>query len=232
MCDQCGCGQMGEGAPQDRQRLTLAADLRAAQADTARHNREHLAALDAVAVNLVSSPGAGKTTLLESILSSLSTSRPVVVIEGDQQTDNDARRIAATGTPVFQINTGAGCHLDALQVHHALHELEVPQGALVIIENVGNLICPAGFALGQAADVVLLSVTEGEDKPAKYPQAFSDAAAMVLTKTDLLPYLDYQKDRCLGYARALNPHLPIFEVSARTGQGLEPWIRWLLALAP
>jgi hydrogenase nickel incorporation protein HypB len=154
----------------------------------------------------------------------------VAVVEGDQQTDNDARRIAATGVPVVQINTGAACHLDAHQVGHALADLDPPAGALVLVENVGNLICPAGFDLGQRADVTVLSVTEGDDKPEKYPEAFHRADALVLSKVDLLPHLDFDPDRAEGLARALNPHLPCFRLSAKTGDGLAPWIDWLVAL--
>lgn len=240
MCDECGCGRppspggASRLAPPGRGplRITLARDLRAAQAETARRTRERLAARGAAAVNWVSSPGAGKTTLLVATLETLAARRPVVVIEGDQQTDRDARRIAATGVPVVQINTGAGCHLDAEQVARALEELPVPSNALVIIENVGNLICPAGFDLGQVADLVLLSVTEGEDKPAKYPDAFLGARAMALTKIDLLPYLDFDRERCRADARALNPGLPIFELSARSGEGLGPFLDFLASLAP
>ncbi len=232
MCDECGCGQPSQPSPAvDGRRLILQRDLRQVHAEDAAHNRAHLAARGAVAVNLVSSPGAGKTTLLEATLRALG-GRPVAVIEGDQQTDRDAQRIAATGAPVVQINTGAGCHLDAAQVHDALHRLDVPDGALVLIENVGNLICPAGFDLGQTADVTLLSVTEGEDKPAKYPDAFRTASAMVLTKVDLLPHLEFDVERCLADARALHPDLPVFQLSAKTGAGMDAWLGWLAGLAP
>jgi hydrogenase nickel incorporation protein HypB len=207
-------------------------DLWKLQEATAQRNRHALAHRNAVALNLVSSPGAGKTTLLETSVARLAERRPVVVIEGDQQTDRDARRLAAAGAAVTQINTGAGCHLDAAQVECALRELPPPSGAVVLIENVGNLICPAGFDLGQSANVVLLSVTEGEDKPAKYPDTFRRASAMVLTKIDLLPHLDFDRERCLADARALNPALTVFELSARTQVGLEPWLDWIASRRP
>jgi hydrogenase nickel incorporation protein HypB len=235
VCEECGCADHehpqapAHGTSQVR-RLDVRRDVREANASAARHNREHLRRIGVVAVNLVSSPGAGKTTLLVRTLQALSAKRPVAVIEGDQHTDNDARRVAETGVPVVQINTGTGCHLDAIQIHDALHRLAPPKRALLFVENVGNLICPAGFDLGQAADVALLSVAEGDDKPEKYPDAFRTATAMVLTKVDLLPHVDFDRERCFRLARALNPHLPIFELSARTGEGLDAWLDWLAKL--
>jgi len=234
MCEECGCSapHEPEGKKESPSRLIeLQRDVRAANNLWAKRNREHLVGAGAVALNLISSPGAGKTTLLERTLRKLSGDRPAVVIEGDQQTDNDARRIAATGVKAVQINTGAACHLDARQIHQALHHLELPEDAILFIENVGNLICPAGFDLGQSAEVVLLSVAEGEDKPEKYPEAFRAADAMVLTKIDLLPHLEFDRQQCLHHARALNPELPVFELSAKTGEGLEDWVRWLENLA-
>jgi len=178
-------------------------------------------------LNLVSSPGSGKTTLLERTLRDLSGKYRFSVIEGDQQTDNDARRIAATGVAVRQINTGAGCHLDAHQVMHGIESFDLDHLDILMIENVGNLVCPASFDLGEHHKVAVLSVTEGEDKPLKYPQMFHNSAVMLLNKTDLLPYLDFDVEKCKEYARRVNPAIIIFEVSARTGEGMEAWYRWL-----
>jgi hydrogenase nickel incorporation protein HypB len=178
-------------------------------------------------LNLVSSPGSGKTTLLERTLRDLSGKFRFSVIEGDQQTDNDARRIAATGVAVRQINTGAGCHLDAHQVMHGTEGFDLDNLDILLIENVGNLVCPASFDLGEHHKVAVLSVTEGEDKPLKYPQMFHNSTVMLLNKTDLLPYLDFDVEKCKEYARRVNPAIIIFEVSARTGEGMEAWYRWL-----
>ncbi len=178
-------------------------------------------------LNLVSSPGSGKTTLLERTLRDLSGTYRFSVIEGDQQTDNDARRIAATGVAVRQINTGAGCHLDAHQVMHASDDFDLDDLDILLIENVGNLVCPASFDLGEHHKVAVLSTTEGEDKPLKYPQMFHNSTVMLLNKTDLLPHLDFDVEKCKEYARRVNPAIIIFEVSARTGAGMEAWYRWL-----
>jgi len=179
-------------------------------------------------LNLVSSPGSGKTTLLEQTLRDLSGRFRCAVIEGDQQTDNDARRIAATGVPVKQINTGAGCHLDAHMVMHATESFDLDNLDILFIENVGNLVCPAAFDLGEAHKVVVLSVTEGEDKPLKYPQMFHNSGLMLLNKVDLLPYVNFDLARCKEYAARVGHGLEILEVSAVTGQGLEAWYRWLV----
>ena len=178
-------------------------------------------------LNLVSSPGSGKTTLLERTLRDLSGKFRFSVIEGDQQTDNDSQRIAATGVAVRQINTGAGCHLDAHQVMHGTESFDLDNLDILMIENVGNLVCPASFDLGEHHKVAVLSVTEGEDKPLKYPQMFHNSTVMLLNKTDLLPHLDFDVDKCREYAHQVNPALIIFEVSARTGEGMEAWYRWL-----
>ena len=190
-------------------------------------NRRLFAARGIFALNLVSSPGAGKTTLLERTLRDLQGKIRPAVIEGDQQTDNDARRIATTGVPVQQINTGAGCHLDAHMVAHALEELPLADIDLLFIENVGNLVCPAAFDLGEAHKVVVLSVTEGEDKPLKYPLMFHAADIMLLNKVDLLPYLDFDLEKCLSMARRVNPGIRIFQLSAKSGAGMAEWYAWL-----
>ena len=179
-------------------------------------------------LNLVSSPGSGKTTLLERTLCDLAGKLQCAVIEGDQQTDNDARRIAATGVPVRQINTGAGCHLDAHQVMHGTDGFDLDNLDMLMIENVGNLVCPASFDLGEHHKVAVLSVTEGEDKPLKYPQMFRNSTVMLLNKTDLLPYLDFDVEKCKEYARRVSPNITIFEVSARSGEGMDAWYQWLL----
>jgi len=178
-------------------------------------------------LNLVSSPGSGKTTLLERTLRDLSHQLRFAVIEGDQQTDNDARRIAATGVPVRQINTGAGCHLDAHMIMHGTDTFDLENLDLLLIENVGNLVCPAAFDLGEHHKIVVLSVTEGEDKPLKYPQMFHNSTVMLLNKTDLLPHLDFDVEKCKEYARRVSPNIIIFEVSARSGEGMEAWYQWL-----
>ncbi len=178
-------------------------------------------------LNLVSSPGSGKTTLLERTLRELSHKMRCAVIEGDQQTDNDARRIAATGVPVRQINTGAGCHLDAHMIMHGTESFDLDNLDLLLIENVGNLVCPAAFDLGEHHKVAVLSITEGEDKPLKYPQMFRNSTVMLLNKTDLLPHTDFDVEACREYALRVNPGIIIFEVSAKSGEGMEAWYQWL-----
>jgi hydrogenase nickel incorporation protein HypB len=193
----------------------------------AARNRALLAERGVFALNFVSSPGSGKTTLLVRMIADLSDRYPIAVIEGDQQTANDADRIRETGVPAIQVNTGKGCHLDAHMVGHAMEELPLDAGGMLFVENVGNLVCPAAFDLGEAHKVAILSVTEGEDKPLKYPDMFAAADVMLLTKTDLLPYLDFDVARCLEYARRINPEIQCFQVSAKTGEGLLAWYGWL-----
>ncbi len=190
-------------------------------------NRRLLAARGIFALNLVSSPGSGKTTLLCKTIELLKGRRQVAVVEGDQQTSQDAERIRATGAPAIQINTGKGCHLDAHMVGHALERLALPPDGLLMIENVGNLVCPAAFDLGEAHKVVILSVTEGEDKPIKYPDMFRAARLMLLNKCDLLPHLDFDVDKAIAFARQVNPDIEILQVSARSGAGMDAWLDWL-----
>lgn len=178
-------------------------------------------------LNLVSSPGSGKTTLLTETLERIKENRKVAVIEGDQQTANDADRIRETGVQAIQVNTGKGCHLDAHMVGHAMERFDDLKGGLLFIENVGNLVCPAAFDLGEAHKVAILSVTEGEDKPLKYPDMFHAADLMILNKTDLLPYLDFDVERCIDYARQVNPDIKVLQLSARSGEGMDGWIEWL-----
>jgi len=193
----------------------------------AERNRGYFEARNIFVLNFLSSPGSGKTSLLEKIIPLLQQRFPVAVIEGDQQTTNDAERIEALGVPVIQINTGSGCHLDALMVNSALKELDLQDNSLLCIENVGNLVCPALFDLGEAFKVVIISVTEGDDKPLKYPTMFHEADICILNKTDLLPYVEFDALKCRDNALRVNHHLAWFEVSAKTGEGLEAWREWL-----
>lgn len=193
-------------------------------------NRARLAELGGLALNLVSSPGSGKTALLCRTIEALG-GRPVAVIEGDQQTSNDADRIRATGAPAVQINTGKGCHLDAHMVGHALDHLHLYTGTTVFIENVGNLVCPAAFDLGEDAKVAILSVTEGEDKPLKYPDIFTAAQLALLNKVDLAPYCGADLDLYEANLRRINPQIEVIRTSARTGEGMERWLDWIDARA-
>jgi len=233
MCDHCGCGepggQVGTRAyrPQSGELIQLHRDLLAANRQQAQQNRAWLRERGLCAINLVSSPGAGKTSLLEASLPRLSGKRPAVVIEGDQQTERDAARIRATGTPAVQVQTGEACHLDADMVWQAMQQLPVARGGLLFIENVGNLICPALFDLGEQARVVLVSVTEGDDKPLKYPHIFRDADLLLITKLDLLPHVHFDPEQCLAFARQIRPGLPVILLSALQGEGMAAWLNWL-----
>ncbi len=191
-------------------------------------NRAWLAERGIFALNLVSSPGSGKTTLLCRTIAALAGRFPVAVIEGDQQTSNDADRIRATGAPAVQVNTGKGCHLDAHMVESALARLDPPEDSALFIENVGNLVCPAAFDLGEAYKVAILSVTEGEDKPLKYPDMFAAAGLMVLNKTDLLPHLEFDVAASIANARRVNPDIVVLQLSARTGEGFDDWLAWIV----
>ncbi|HJV89277.1 MAG TPA: hydrogenase nickel incorporation protein HypB [Holophagaceae bacterium] len=231
MCTTCGCEPASsplEGlSPGGRRRLRLERDLLAKNEAHARANRARFADRGLFALNLVSSPGSGKTTLLTTTIALLRHRIPMGVVEGDQQTERDADRIRATGVPAIQINTGKGCHLDAHRVGHAAEQLDLPGGSVLMIENVGNLVCPAAFDLGEAHKVVILSVTEGEDKPLKYPDLFAASDLMLLNKVDLLPHLDFDVAQCLAFAHRVNPGLRVLQISATTGEGLDGWIRWI-----
>ena len=213
--------------------LQIEQDLLAKNNGYASLNRQLFSRLGIFALNLVSSPGSGKTTLLVETIKRWQVTGRVAVIEGDQQTSNDADRIRATGAPVIQINTGKGCHLDAHMVGHAIEHLQDDRGllpnSLLMIENVGNLVCPAAFDLGEAHKVAILSVTEGEDKPVKYPDMFRAADVMVLSKIDLLPYLDFDVEAAIRYARQVNPEIRVFRLSTRSGEGVDEWMDWLQA---
>jgi hydrogenase nickel incorporation protein HypB len=197
--------------------------------DLAAVNRAWFAGREILALNLVSSPGAGKTTLLERTIRDLAGELPLYVIEGDQATANDGERIRRAGAAVVQVNTGTGCHLDAGMVARALAALAPPPGAVVLIENVGNLVCPALFDLGERAKVVIFPVTDGEDKPLKYPHMFSVATIVVLAKIDLSPHLDFSLAQAIANVTRINPHATILQVSARTGEGMAAWYGWLRA---
>ena len=233
--------------------IQLETDVLGANNRIAAANRAHFAGHGVRAFNLVSSPGSGKTTLLCATIDALrrrAPGLPLAVIEGDQQTSNDADRIRATGAPAIQVNTGKGCHLDAPMVaeafarlplhhhhhdphdHHHDHDHDHGPGSLLFIENVGNLVCPAMWDLGERAKVAVLSVTEGEDKPLKYPDLFAVSSLMILNKTDLLPHVDFDVAKCIDYARRVNPAIEVLLLSARTGVGMDAWLDWLLHEMP
>ena len=249
MCGTCGCGDAAGpriAVPHDHDAhdhphphdhlspgggttITLEQKVLAKNDALAERNRNHLADHRIVAVNLMSSPGAGKTTLLERTIRDTAGRRAVSVIEGDQETLLDADRIRRTGCPVVQVNTGAGCHLDAAMTYRALTALAPPDRSLVFIENVGNLVCPALFDLGESAKVVIISVTEGTDKPCKYPHMFAVADLVVVNKVDLLPYVDFDLESCQAHVKAVNPGAGLIALSATTGDNVSSWYDWLAA---
>lgn len=226
-----GHGVAGTHAPgiSQRRMLEIEIDVLAKNNHLAARNRARFAARQQLVLNLVSSPGAGKTTLLSETLLRLKGKADCAVIEGDQQTVNDAERIRATGTPAIQVNTGKGCHLDAQMIADAAPRLPLANGGILFIENVGNLVCPASFDLGERHKVAVLSITEGEDKPLKYPHMFAAASLMLLNKIDLLPYLHFDVEKCLASARAVNPDIEIIQLSATSGEGMDAWLAWLEA---
>lgn len=239
MCTTCGCGKSSETAISAKKHhhahiaetpvprmIQLKADLLAKNKAIAETNRDYFKNHGIKTLNLVSSPGSGKTTLLTETLQRLGPSH-CAVIEGDQQTSNDAQRIRATGTRAIQINTGKCCHLDAHMVAKAINELDLEQSSLLFIENVGNLICPASFDLGEADKVVVVSVTEGDDKPLKYPDIFAGSSLMLINKVDLLPYVDFDPEACIKNARRINPAITPLLISATTGEGMPQWLNWL-----
>ncbi len=223
-----GDGAAGASVPgQSQARLVrIEQDILARNDAIAAGNRRALTAAGTLALNLMSSPGAGKTSLLVATLARLGDMR-AAVIEGDQETSADAERIRATGVAAIQVNTGKGCHLDAQMVAQAIDHLGLPDRGLLFIENVGNLVCPAGFDLGEAHKVVICSVTEGEDKPLKYPGMFAAADLLLVSKIDLLPHLDFDVDRLIANARRINPDIAVLRVSARSGEGMARWLGWL-----
>ena len=240
MCTTCGCGSTETVNHQhtSKENATDTADLRLVQLEKdvlgknkryAAKNRQYLQQHEIFALNIISSPGSGKTSLLTATIDGLKDQLDINVIEGDQSSQLDAERIRNSGAKAIQINTGKGCHLDAHQVGHAIEDLNPADKGVLFIENVGNLVCPAPFDLGEAYKVVMLSVTEGEDKPLKYPDIFYAADLMIINKTDLLPYVDFNMDKCVEYAKQINPNLIIIELSATKGDGLSEWVQWIKA---
>ncbi|BCR06578.1 hydrogenase accessory protein HypB [Desulfuromonas versatilis] len=237
MCIDCGCPSPGHDHHHhkahdhdhghDSRTVRIEEDLLAKNDRLARANRELFRDKGLFVLNLVSSPGSGKTSILERTLADLGAQTGFAVLEGDQQTANDAERIAATGVPVHQINTGAGCHLDAHMVGHGVERFDLDAVDILMIENVGNLVCPASFDLGEDHKVAVLSVTEGEDKPLKYPQMFQAADILLINKIDLLPYLRFDVEKCKQFARRVNPAIRIFELSCHSGVGMDAWYGWL-----
>lgn len=240
MCETCGCPSPSDHSHDHdhkhshSKKVDVHTSLFAANDALAKANREHFDENGIVALNLISSPGSGKTTLLEHTIDALKGEINIGVIEGDIETDRDAERIRAKGVPVIQLTTGGACHLDASMTHQGFHRLEKEVGGkdidLLFIENVGNLVCPSTFDLGEHERVVLVSVPEGPDKPAKYPKAFISSQTFLVTKTDLLPHFDFPVPEAIGDALHLNPLLRTMDLSATTGQGMEKWLNYLREL--
>ena len=216
-----------EQAAHQKRLLKVEQDVLGKNNQIADLNRQIFEKNGILALNLVSSPGSGKTTLLTTTLNAIKNDRTCYVVEGDQQTENDAERIRTTGVAAIQVNTGKGCHLDAQMVADALVKLRPEANSLLFIENVGNLVCPSEFDLGEKAKVVILSVTEGEDKPLKYPHMFAASSLMILNKVDLLPYLQFDVEKCIANAKQVNPNIEVIQLSATTGEGLQTWLDWL-----
>ena len=207
--------------------IQLEVDVLSKNNKLAERNRGYFEALNIKALNLVSSPGSGKTSLLERTIKEIGNDIKLYIIEGDQQTTNDADRISRAGAPVIQINTGNGCHLDADMINNAVKQLKPENNSVLMIENVGNLVCPSMFDLGESKRVVIISTTEGEDKPIKYPPMFETSQLCIINKTDLLPYLDFDIEKLKEYALRVNHHMEFIEVSVKTGEGMEKWYEWL-----
>ena len=248
MCGTCGCGQEDQvtytkpGEEHNhhhthgdhshdhhhhKQEIQLEIDVLSKNNMLAERNRGFFEALNILALNLVSSPGSGKTSLLERTITDLKADLDLFIIEGDQQTSNDADRIHKAGAPVIQVNTGNGCHLDAHMVNHAVKDLQPNNGSVLFIENVGNLVCPSLFDLGESKRVVIISVTEGDDKPIKYPNMFESSQLCIINKIDLLPYVDFDLSKTKEYARRVNPELEFIELSVKSGEGMDGWYDWL-----
>lgn len=249
MCQDCGCVETGaitidgkqahQGHGHDHHHehqhppeqggttISLKQAILSQNDQLALHNREHLTKQGVTCFNWISAPGSGKTSILESLAMGTSLQRPMAVIEGDQATQNDANRIRQAGARALQINTGSACHLDADMVHKAMHHFELEQGSFLMIENVGNMVCPTAFDLGEKAKIAVISITEGEDKPIKYPDLILTADCLILNKLDLLPHLDFDLDACIQMVKEVNPHIQVFALSAKTGEGLAEFANWL-----
>lgn len=227
MCGICGCGEDHEHHHHDEQMIQVEQDIFAKNNQYAKQNEIFFEKKGITAINVMSSPGSGKTTLLAKTIADNHLNRPISVIVADQQTDYDAQQFKASGAKVKQINTGKVCHLDAHMLGHAVEALHVENNALLFVENIGNLVCPALFDLGEAYKVVILSVTEGDNKPLKYPYMFRTADLLLITKMDLLPYVPFDLEQCVKNAKAINPTIKVIAVSATSGKGLENWYHWL-----
>lgn len=225
MCKECGCGEVNHVT--DRKVVQALTKVLDANDRQAQENREHFEKHGIYAINLMSSPGAGKTSLIEVTVEALKDQVRIGVIEGDLETDLDAQRIKNKGAPAYQITTGGACHLDAFMVHEGIHNLPLENLDIVFIENVGNLVCPASYDVGAHMNVVLLAVTEGDDKPEKYPVMFRSADLLVITKTDLLPYVDFSIERAVKSARKIKPNIDFIALSCKTKEGLEDWLEYI-----
>ncbi len=249
MCLECGCSETEEitidgktlnqadhhhhhhhdkkPAGDSSREISIKQDILHKNNHIALHNREHLKAKGIFSMNWISAPGSGKTALLERLITDYGADMSFSVIEGDQQTENDAERIRKAGANALQINTGAACHLDAEMVHHALHKIDLTDTRLLIIENVGNMVCPTAYDLGEDLKVSLISSPEGEDKPIKYPDLILASDVLLINKIDLIPYLDFNLENCISFARKVNPQITIFPVSAKTGEGVDKFFSWV-----
>ena len=251
MCDTCGCEDNGKvkiyepgneaghhhshekevrhhhHGEHHHHEISVEKDILTKNDLLAERNQGYFEALDVFALNMVSSPGSGKTSIIEKTLEAIGSEQNIFVIEGDQQTSNDAQRIQKAGGKAIQVNTGNGCHLDAQMVNDASKQLDLKSNSILIIENVGNLVCPSMFDLGEQKRVVIFSVTEGDDKPEKYPLIFHTSDVCIINKTDLLPYVDFDLEKAKRVAQQLNPEMVFFEISAKTGEGMEMWYEWL-----
>lgn len=236
MCIECGCGNGSQATldgkemsphKHDHKEIEIQQDILAKNNHIAQHNREHLAKNNVFCMNWISAPGSGKTALLERLIKDYRDQFSFSVIEGDLQTDNDAQRIKNAGGAATQINTGSACHLDAEMIHQALHKIDLENSKILVIENVGNMVCPTAFDLGENMKLSIVSCPEGEDKPIKYPDLLLTSKVLLINKIDLLPYLDFDLERCVKYSKQVNPDLHIFPVSAKSGEGVSKFVDWL-----
>ncbi len=225
MCDSCGCPSDDSNQPRQ---ISLGQDILSLNNEIASHTRQHLQEDGIFCLNIISAPGSGKTSLLERLGRDYGQEMAMAVIVGDQQTDNDQKRLQEAGLNAVQINTGAACHLDARMVHKAMHALDLSTTKLLIIENIGNMVCPTAYDLGEDLRVAVVSTPEGEDKPAKYPDLILSSDVLLINKIDLLPYVNFNMEECRAQAQQLKPGLEIFQISAGTGEGMAEFWRWLM----